>query len=203
MNENVYRWMAVAIFLTGTGISMCYRRRADREAGDERISLKSEGLPLMLGLRLSGIALWLGVFAYFINPAWMAWSQAELPVWLRLAGAALGIVTDGLIYWVFSSLGNNVSPTVVTRKQHHLVTSGPYRWVRHPLYTVGFLSYIEFALLAANWYVAILAVVALMLLSLRVPAEEAALIARNGDAYRDYAHRTGRFLPRLRSALWE
>jgi protein-S-isoprenylcysteine O-methyltransferase Ste14 len=197
MNENVYRWMALVIFLAGTAISMYYRRRADREAGDEKISLKSEGLPLMLALRIGGVALWLGVFAYFINPAWMAWSQVELPVWLRLSGAALGIVTDGLIYWVFSSLGNNVSPTVVTRKRHQLVTSGPYRWVRHPLYTVGFLSYMAFALLAANWYVAILAVVALILLSLRVPAEEEALIARNGDAYRDYAKRTGRFLPKL------
>ena len=197
MNENAYRWMALVIFLAGTGISIYYRRRADREAGDEKISLRSEGLPLMLALRIGGIALWLGVFAYFINPAWMAWSQVELPVWLRLSGAALGVVTDGLIYWVFSSLGNNVSPTVVTRRGHQLVTSGPYRWVRHPLYTVGFLSYIAFALLAANWYVAILSVVALFLLSLRVPAEEEALIARNGDAYLDYAKRTGRFLPKL------
>jgi protein-S-isoprenylcysteine O-methyltransferase Ste14 len=197
VNENVYRWMALVIFLAGTGVSMYYRRRADREAGDEKISLTSEGLPLMLALRVGGVALWLGVFAYFINPAWMAWSQVELPVWLRLSGAALGILTDGLIYWVFSSLGNNVSPTVVTRSRHQLVTSGPYRWVRHPLYTVGFLSYIAFAILAANWYVAVLAVVALILLSLRVPAEEAALIARNGDAYRDYAKRTGRFLPRF------
>lgn len=197
MNENVYRWMALVIFLVGTGISIYFRGRAERAAGDERISLKSEGLPLMLALRIGGIALWLGVFAYFINPAWMAWSQLDLPVWLRLSGAALGIVTDGLIYWVFSSLGNNVSPTVVTRRQHQLVTSGPYRWVRHPLYTVGFLSYIAFAVLAANWYVAILAVVALILISLRVPAEEAALIARNGEAYLDYAKRTGRFLPKL------
>jgi protein-S-isoprenylcysteine O-methyltransferase Ste14 len=197
MNENVYRWMALVIFMAGTSISIYFRHRADREAGDEKISLKSEGLPLMLALRIGGIALWLGVFAYFINPAWMAWSQVDLPVWLRLSGAALGIVTDGLIYWVFSSLGNNVSPTVVTRRQHKLVTSGPYRWVRHPLYTVGFLSYIGFALLAANWYVAILAVAAMILLSLRVPAEEEALIARNGDAYRDYTKRTGRFLPRL------
>jgi protein-S-isoprenylcysteine O-methyltransferase Ste14 len=189
--------MALGIFLAGTGTSVYFRRRADREAGDEMISLKSEGLPLMLALRVGGIALWLGVFAYFINPAWMAWSQVELPVWLRLSGAALGMVTNGLIYWVFSSLGNNVSPTVVTRRRHQLVTSGPYRWVRHPLYTVGFLSYMAFALLAANWYVAVLAVIALVLLSLRVPAEERALIARNGDAYRDYAKRTGRFLPRL------
>ena len=197
MNEDVYRWMALVIFLVGTGISMYYRRRADREAGGEKISLKSEGLPLMLALRVGGIALWLGVFAYFINPAWMAWSQLELPSWLRLAGAALGMVTDGLILWVFSSLGNNVSPTVVTRQRHQLVTSGPYRWVRHPLYTVGFLSYMSFAVLAANWYIAILAIVALWLLSLRVPAEEQALIARNGDTYRDYAKQTGRFLPKL------
>ena len=39
-----------------------------------------------------------------------------------------------LIVWAFQSLGSNLTDTVVTRRQHTLITHGPYRWVRHPFY---------------------------------------------------------------------
>jgi len=197
MNEQSYRLLAACIFTAGAAVSTYYRRRAERASRGEKISLREEGLSLMIALRVVGVALWLGVFAYLINPAWMAWAQISLPDWVRLAGGALGLVADLLAYWVFSHLGNNVPPTVTTRREHELVTTGPYRWVRHPLYSVGFLSYLSFALLAANWYVALLALSTLIIISIRVPKEERALIARNGDAYREYASRTGRFLPKL------
>ncbi len=197
MNENSYRLMAAVIFIVGAGISGFFRRRADRQSGNEKISLQAEGSSMMLALRLTGIALWLSIFAYLVDPHSMVWSQLQLPAWLRLSGGAIGVASDGLMYWVFSSLGNNVTPTVVTRNKHELVTTGPYRWVRHPLHSVGFLSYAAFAILAANWLVAILAVTTLALISMRVPREEQQLIARHGDMYHDYASRTGRFIPKL------
>ncbi len=189
--------MAVVIFMAGAAISVLFRSRADRQSGNEKISLRAEGLPMRLALRLGGIALWISVFSRMINPDWMAWSQLQLPTWLRLAGGAMGSLADELMYWVFSSLGTNVTSTVVTRSKHELVTTGPYRWVRHPLYSVGFLSYVAFAILAVNWLAALLAVIAIPLIALRVPPEEQHLIARNGDADRDYASGTGRFFPKL------
>lgn len=200
MNENIYRLTAIGIFLAGAAISTHFRRKADRETG-EKISPRAEGLPIMIALRIFGLALWLGVFAYLIQPAWMSWSQFELPAGVRWAGAVLGGLAVLLAYWVFSNLGTNVSPSVETRKQHQLVTSGPYRWVRHPLYTMGMLSYLSFAILAANWYIALLAVVTFIILMIRLPKEEAGLIERFGDQYRDYMKRTGRFLPKLGPAL--
>ena len=196
MEENFYRWIAVAIFIVGAGISSYFRRKADRESG-EKISPRAEGLPIMIALRVFGLALWLGVFAYLINPAWMRWSQFDAPAWFRFTGAGIGILADALAYWVFSHLGNNVSPTVVIRKEHHLVTTGPYRWVRHPLYTMGMLSYLSFSMLAANWYIAALAVITFVVLCIRLPKEETGLIERFGDEYRQYMQRTGRFLPKL------
>jgi protein-S-isoprenylcysteine O-methyltransferase Ste14 len=195
MNEKALHITAIFIFLSGAAISIYYRRKADRESG-EKISPRAEGLPIMIGLRVFGLALWLGVFAYLINPNWMSWSQLALPAWVRWLGAGLGIFADLLAYWVFSNLGTNVSPTVATRKRHQLVTSGPYRWVRHPLYSMGMLSYLSFALLAANWYIALLAIITFIILLLRLPKEEAGLIERFGDEYRDYMLRTGRFLPK-------
>jgi protein-S-isoprenylcysteine O-methyltransferase Ste14 len=104
-----------------------------------------------------------------------------------------------LIYWVFSSLGNNVSPTVITRARHTLVTHGPYRWVRHPLYTTGMLSYLSFALLAEIWLIFLIAVPAFIVLAVRTSKEEARLVERFGEDYRGYMRRTGRFLPRLQT----
>ena len=143
------------------------------------------------------MALWLGVFVYLINPRWMSWSQIDLPEWARWLGAGMGVLADLLAYWVFSNLGNNVSPTVRTRSEATLVTSGPYRWVRHPLYTMGMMAYLGFALLSENWFIALMAVIGFVLLVLRTPLEEAGLIEKFGDAYRQYMTRTGRFLPKL------
>lgn len=197
MSEDTCHVLAAAIFAAGTVISIYFRSRANRNSPGERLPLKAEETASMLLLRLVGLSLWLGIFAYLMNPAWMAWAQTPLPAWLRLGGAALGILSVAMLYRVFSSPGNNVTPTVLARARHKLVTSGPYHWVRHPLYTVGFLSYLSFAILAANCYVAVMAVATLVLLALRVPRDEAELIARNGEAYRAYAERAGRFVPKL------
>jgi len=196
MNDNVFRLLAAVIFVIGVAISAYHRRKADREGGD-KISLKEEGLPITIALRVFGLMVWLGVFAFLINPAWIAWSRLDLPEWARWVGVGMGAAGDALAYWVFSSLGNNVSPTVITRKEHSLVTSGPYRWVRHPLYMMGLIGYLGFALLSESWFIALMAVITFVILSLRLPKEEARLIERFGSEYREYMRRTGRFLPKV------
>jgi len=197
MNTEFYfRAAAIAVMLIGAPISTYFRLKADRETG-ESLSPTAEGLPIMIALRVVGITLWACVFAYLINPAWMSWSQVELPAWVRWLGLILGLGADALSYWVFSSLGNNVSPTVATRSAHQLVTNGPYRWVRHPLYSMGMIAYSGFALLAANWFIALLSVVVFLILLVRLPQEEARLVEKFGDEYRSYMTRTGKFLPRL------
>jgi protein-S-isoprenylcysteine O-methyltransferase Ste14 len=195
MNDNLFRMIAVLLFLSAASISIYHRRKADR-AGGEKISLRSEGLVLMLTLRIGGLALWAGLLAYLINPGWMAWSRVDLPEWARWAGAALGVLAVALAYWVFTSLGSNVTPTVVTRSAHKLVTSGPYRWVRHPLYSMGLILFLAFALLAENAFIAGMAVLGFLALDARLPKEEAGLVERFGDEYRAYRQRTGKYLPK-------
>ncbi|RIL12128.1 isoprenylcysteine carboxylmethyltransferase family protein, partial [bacterium] len=84
----------------------------------------------------------------------------------------------------------------VTRRHHTLVTTGPYRWVRHPLYSVGVLFMLGLSTLLGSWLIPVLAIPAMAGLMLRTPAEEAGLVARFGDGYRAYMARTGRYLPR-------
>src|SRR3712207_4149263 len=119
--ESVFRGMAATLLLAALTISVSHRHRAER-AGDEELSWREEGLPTAVALRSCGLALWLSVVAYLLNPRWMEWSRLSLPSWLRWTGAGLGAASLPLAYWVFSALGKNITPTVATRRNHELVT---------------------------------------------------------------------------------
>lgn len=198
MNENIFRILAAVILFTGIGISSYFRRKADRDTG-ETISRKVDGTPMMTLIRIGGLFLWLSPLVYLINPAWMAWSKIGLPDWVRWLGVVLGILCVSGIYWLFSSIGSGITPTSATRKEHQLVTSGPYRWVRHPLYTVGSAMFIAFGMMADNWFIALLGILAFIGMAIRTPKEEANLIEKFGDEYREYMKRTGRFFPKITS----
>ena len=196
MNENIFRVLAALILFTGIGISSYFRRKADKDTG-EKISRKVDGNIVMNIIKIGGLILWLSPLAYLVNPNWMAWSKIGLPESVRSVGVGIGILCVLGIYWLFSSIGNNISPTSATRKEHKLVTSGPYRWVRHPLYTVGASLFISFGMMADNWFIAVLGALAFIGMAIRTPKEEANLIEKFGDEYREYMKTTGRFLPYL------
>lgn len=198
MNENIFRVLAALVFFTAVGISSYYRRKADRDSG-EKISRKVDGTVFLNIIKLGGLLLWLSPLVYLIHPAWMDWSKLGLPEWVRWIGVVIGIFCILGIYWLFSSIGSGITPTSATRKQHQLVTSGPYRWVRHPLYTVGSSLFIAFGMMADNWFIAALGILAFIAMAMRTPREEANLIEKFGDEYREYMKRTGRFFPKLGS----
>ncbi|HET6594446.1 MAG TPA: isoprenylcysteine carboxylmethyltransferase family protein [Anaerolineales bacterium] len=196
MNENIFRILAALILFTAIGISSYFRRRADQESG-ETISRSADGTTMMNIIRLGGLILWLSPLVYLINPAWMNWSKIGLPEWVRWLGVGVGILCALGVYWLFSSIGSGITPTSATRKQHQLVTSGPYRWVRHPLYTLGSSLFIAFGMMADNWFIALLGILAFVAMASRTPKEESNLIEKFGDEYLDYMKRTGRYFPKL------
>jgi len=192
--ETVFQILAIALIASAMSISIYYRHKANR-AGD-KISTRAEGKLLLNLRRVFGLTLWLTLLVYLVNPGWLGWSSLTLPAWARLTGAVTMAACLPLVYWIFSSLGKNVTPTVVTRREHALVTHGPYRWVRHPLYTVGFTLLFGFALLAANWFILVVLLLGAVVLIQRTDLEEAQLIERFGEDYRHYMQATGRFFPK-------
>ncbi len=186
----VLLWVPAAVF---------YRVRSQRSG--EKLDRRAEGLPILLTLRPLGALCLLGVTAFIIKPAWMAWSSIPLPTWSRWSGLGIGVMAATLFLWTLHTLGNNLTDTVVTRKYHQLVTSGPYRWVRHPFYDAVLLSVVTAALLAANWFVFSTGCTVFALQVIRARCEEERLHARFGDAYLAYAKETGRFVPRMRRAV--
>jgi protein-S-isoprenylcysteine O-methyltransferase Ste14 len=169
-----------------------------RSSTDEWLDRWQEGVVILFGLRLMGLLMFVGGVAWMINPRWMSWSSLPLPVWLRWLGLAAAGLGGILFVWAVHTLGKNLTDTVVTRRDHSLVTSGPYRWVRHPFYVACLLAVPGVSLAMANWYFLVVAGIGLGLLVVRTRIEEEKLIERFGDDYRDYMKRVGRFVPRLR-----
>ena len=193
-SEDTFRLTLLAMF----GITMSvvgYHRLQAAKSGD-RISRREEGLLLAIALRLAGLALWIGTFAYLISPNSTAWSSLPLPNWLRWSGAVFGGLGCALIWWTLRHLGKNLTDTVVTRAQATLVTSGPYRWIRHPFYVSAGLLLLADTLLTANWLIGVFATTVMLLLAVRTPKEEQKLLDAFGEEYRSYRARTGAFWPK-------
>jgi protein-S-isoprenylcysteine O-methyltransferase Ste14 len=196
MNENIFRITAALILFTGVGISSYFRLKADRDSG-EKLSRKVDGVPTMLAIRIGGSILWLSPLVYLTNPAWMNWSKLGLPESARSVGVGVGVLCVLGIYWLFSSIGTGITPVSGTRKEHKLIISGIYRYIRHPLYTIGSSLFISFGLMADNWFIAVLGILAFIGMAIRTPKEEANLIEKFGDEYREYMKHTGKFFPKL------
>ena len=192
----MFRWFALAVFLGSLGISAWRRWQARRATG--AIARSQEPPLLIVGRLLVALPLYGGVVGYLANPGWMAWASLSVPSSVRWIGVALGLLTVPAVYWVLTTLGANVSETVLTKQRHQLVTTGPYRWVRHPLYSAGIALFLSIGLMAANWFILLWAVIALAAMRLVIiPREEAQLVLTFGDEYRRYRDGTGSLLPLL------
>lgn len=103
-----------------------------------------------------------------------------------------------LIWWVQWALDVQFDTTLHIQADHQLITHGPYRWVRHPMYSALFLLGLGWLLLTANWFIGAPLIVGIVLVVLmRIENEEKVLINLFGAEYRDYMQNTGRFLPKL------
>jgi protein-S-isoprenylcysteine O-methyltransferase Ste14 len=193
-DDETFRLILIAGSLIVFPIAIYHRLKA--HSTGETLDRWKEGPYILFTLRPLGIAVMVGLFAYMVNPARMAWSSLPLPTWLRWVGVGVAVFGGALFIWTLRNLGKNLTDTVVTRREHTLVTTGPYRWVRHPFYVAAALTLLGNSLAAANWFLLGGGLLVFTLLAIRTRIEEAELLARFGGAYEEYMGRTHRFLPR-------
>jgi protein-S-isoprenylcysteine O-methyltransferase Ste14 len=193
-DETPFRVALLVLFVAAILIVGYHRLQAARSG--ERITRRDEGLLLAVALRLAGLCLWMAAVGYLLSPSAVAWAQWPMADWLRWMGAASGGLFVVLIYWTLNSLGRNLTDTVMTRADATLVTTGPYRFVRHPFYVGVALLIASATLLTANALIGASGLAVMILLVVRTPREEQKLVERFGEPYRAYMAATGRFWPR-------
>jgi len=126
--------------------------------------------------------------------AWRFVPRRSDIVWFGAALTALGVA---LAIWARWNLGRNWSDKVVLKVDHELIRSGPYRYLRHPIYTGVLLALAGTALMIGEGR----GVVALLLLGtnyyVKATREERILAANFGEAFTEYKRETGFLLPGL------
>jgi len=134
---------------------------------------------------------------YLLGMAWIDLFTFPLPAWLRWLGFGVGLVT--VIFWTWTQvvLDTQWSAQLQLTKNHHLITTGPYARMRHPLYTAIFGWCAALSLLTANWIFVAVCVLSVAGLVWRVPKEEQMMIEAFGDEYKAHMQRTGRFFPKF------
>ncbi len=141
---------------------------------------------------LVGSMIFIGSIAeYFIRGRGLDWP------WFA-AGAACALGSFALRRRAIAALGRFWSLHVEIRDEHEFVQDGPFRWMRHPTYLSMLLELLAGALiLRATFTLCLVPLLYFPALAFRLKIEEAALIAKFGDAYRLYIRTTPALLPRL------
>jgi len=167
--------------------------------GASPFHFREDALSLAAGVLAALTTIVFGV-EYIFFPGAFAFAYA-LPYplalrWLGVTALAVGIT---VLWAAHHHLGRSFSSFVGVRDGHVLVESGPYRWIRHPIYLAFLLSYLGGGLVADNWVLSFIPVACYaVLVGIRMPKEERLMTEIFGAEYAAYMQRTGRLLPRIR-----
>ena len=146
-------------------------------------------VPCFLGMMLS-------ILAYLVMPGMLQFAHVALPQWLRWCGLPLGLAALVLMNTSDRTLGRNFSVAIEIQQDHRLITDGPYRLIRHPIYAAVMLLGVSLSLLSADaavffcWCVWTIPVFAY-----RIRQEERLMEKHFGSQYKDYCQSTRRVIP--------
>lgn len=190
MNDNIFKVGFVCLWIIYVLIRRPFvkayrynRNKMARTTTNELVVLVS----LTIGLLIIPL-IWL------FNPT--SAYDLSLPVWLRMFGIVLAAFSLIYFFKIHQYLGLNWSPTLEINPAHKLITTGPYRRIRHPMYLQILLWSIAQALIISNVLAGFSGLISwIVLFLIRVPKEEQMLIAHFGKEYKDYMKNTNSIIP--------
>ena len=140
-------------------------------------------------------------YAMFSGDVPLGWLHIRIippEPWIEWLGIAITAAGIAFAIWARAYLGSNWSSNVTVKVEHQLIRTGPYRWVRHPIYSGIILAMIGTALNRRQ----IRGLVAVVLLwigfTIKSRIEERFMVATFGPEYEQYKGSTGAIIPRPR-----
>jgi protein-S-isoprenylcysteine O-methyltransferase Ste14 len=192
-------WVFLAIFF-GLGLALVlWLARDDPELLAERLaSPLQRGQPLWDKVFLAAVSLLFIAWLILMPLDAMRFEWSEVPGWLQFLGA-LGLVLS--LYVVFLTFRENAYLAPVVKLQEErgqsVVSTGPYRYVRHPMYSSMFLFFPATTLLLGSWWGLLLCLVLLGLLVWRTALEDR-MLKNELAGYEEYAQSVRyRLIPRV------
>jgi len=196
MNETIFRIILpilILAFVAHRGYYVKFHSKPEAATVKQR----EEG-PLSKIAGLLGMLGFISMLAYIINPAWLSFASLPFPAWLRWTGLGIAMTGFALLQWAQNTLAKSWSDTPRMMKDQTLITSGPYRTIRHPIYTAFILILGSTLFISSNWLVgSCWAGMTMLEVVSRIGFEEALMLEFFGEQYREYMKRTGRLLPKV------
>jgi protein-S-isoprenylcysteine O-methyltransferase Ste14 len=201
LSESVFR-IAFLLLLAALITMRVYfmvkvRRSGGRLTPDEQAVRREGGKTTFIFRVVVFVALIAFLVMYIAGAAWIDAFSFYLPGWLRWLGFGFGMISVVFWTWTQIHLDTQWSAQLQLTRDHHMVTSGPYARIRHPLYAGMFGWCIALVLLTANWIFAALCALSSAGILWRIPKEEQMMIETFGDEYKAYMQRTGRLFPKF------
>jgi protein-S-isoprenylcysteine O-methyltransferase Ste14 len=195
MEESFWKGAYLVLLLAWFFMRMPYARRSRKTK--PKLKKREDLEKLLVALNYIGM-IFLPLFV--VSTTRLDFATMGLPEgirWLALLVYGLNLL---FFLWCHKSLGKNWSSDLEIKEKHELVQEGPYKRIRHPMYTHFWLFVLSQGLILDNWIVLAYGVLAWGLLYfLRVGAEERMMIEEFGNEYKGYMKRTGRLLPKFDS----
>lgn len=136
------------------------------------------------------------VFLGVMSPAWFPAALMPYQRTLRFIGFFLFVFALAFRWYSIGYLGKFFTVDVAIHSGHHVIETGPYRFIRHPSYTGALLAFLGLGLCIGNWCsLAIFIIPTTIAFLLRINVEEQALAEALGESYRSYQRRTKRLIP--------
>jgi protein-S-isoprenylcysteine O-methyltransferase Ste14 len=192
MNELTCKILLGMVVVAMNVIRLHYMKRYGKLHNkiEEIAPVREKWLTQMMAVAMAGP----GILWLFTS--WLSFAQFTLPDGVRITGFVIGAYGMWWFYRIHKTLGDNWSPVLEIRREHTLIVSGPYKRVRHPMYSDMILWMVSFVLITANWFYAITLCVGLTILfTIRIPDEEKLMTERFGEQYTAYMKRTKRLIP--------
>lgn len=151
------------------------------------------------GSRLSyTVPLWVAVWLFLSDRLpWPALNDRFVPVaeWPGAVGFALVVLGLAFSAWARVYLGRNWSAAVTLKQDHELVRSGPYRWVRNPIYTGMLIAIAGSALARGRWSAALALALAIGSFWYKARKEERVMHDAFGADYERYKREVKSLIP--------
>ncbi len=184
----VYRWLFPFLWLVFIAVWIAMARSGKAVAERESVySRLSHYLPLAIAIYL--------LAAPHVLIAPLNDRFAPLSLWLVRVGAALTFAGIAFAIWARIRLAGNWSSDVTLKRDHELIVDGPYRWVRHPIYTGILVALIGTALAVGEWRGVLAVVLAGAAYWRKLRIEEAVMRRQFGGVYTRYAERVPALIP--------
>jgi protein-S-isoprenylcysteine O-methyltransferase Ste14 len=194
--ETIFR-ILLPVLIIGFAAHRGYYVKYHSKPEDATVKKREEGIVSKIA-GLLGMLGFLAMMVYAINPNWLAFASLSFPFWLRWLGVGIALVGFALLQWSQVTLANSWSDTPRMLKEQTLITSGPYRTIRHPIYTAFILILGSTLFISSNWLIGLCwAGMTILEVISRIGFEESLMLEFFGEQYREYMKKTGRLFPKV------